>query len=306
MKNKRLIRILLAMLICVSLIAAFVCFAGADLGDFGGDGDYGGDDFGGGDDYGGDYDWGGGDRSSFSDSDGETDPIVVVIVLAGFAIYAVFLVIKNKRNGGKQMRFVPGATSTPDERLMSIKNYSLLDPQFDAGALEQKLSNLYVQMQQCWTQKDISTLRPYFSDALFAQLDRQLDAYRKNRRTNYVERIAVLDVSIRGYFQQANTDHLVADVCARITDYTLNDNTGEIISGSKSAEKVMTYEYDLIRPSGKKTVPEKDAQVTNCPNCGAPVNINRTAQCPFCDSIITVDNNQFVINNIKGISQQTL
>lgn len=68
----------------------------------------------------------------------------------------------------------------------------------------------------------------------------------------------------------------------------------------------MTYEYDLIRPSGKTSGAEGDTHITNCPNCGAPLNINRTAKCPYCDSILTVDHESFVINHIKGISQKTL
>lgn len=305
MKNKGLFRALVSLLVCLCLLVGTACFVSADLGDFGGDGDYGGGGDFGGDDFGGGFDFDAGSRSS-GDSDGEFDPVVTVIVLGAFAVYAVILIVKNKRTGGSSSKFAPGATPTPDENIMPIENYTALDPKFDAAALEQKLSNLYVQMQQNWTAKDISPLRPYFSDSLFAQLERQLDTYRVSKRTNYVERIAVLDVSLRGYYRQAGSDHIIADVCARITDYVLSDTTGEIVSGSKTAEKIMTYEYDLIRPSGKTSDSENDTHVTNCPNCGAPVNINRTAKCPYCDSIITVDHQTFVINNIKGVSQRTL
>ena len=42
-----------------------------------------------------------------------------------------------------------------------------------------------------------------------------------------------------------------------------------------------------------------------CPNCGAPVNINQTAKCEYCDSVITVENHDFVLSSIRGLAQRT-
>lgn len=107
-----------AVTICICLLVSIACFASADLGDFGGDGDYGG-----GDDFGGDYDWDdSGSRSSSGSSVEVADPVVVIITLSGFAIYALILIIKNKRNGGAKSR--AGAVATPDERIIPIEDYS--------------------------------------------------------------------------------------------------------------------------------------------------------------------------------------
>lgn len=302
MKKLRSFRMIFAILVCFCMLVSVTCFVGADLGDFGGDGDYGGGDGGG--DYGGGYSWDGDTRSSGSDE--PTDPIVVVIVIAAFVIYGIYTVIKAKVQNKKGTNKLLGAETASDEDILPIDDYVDLDPQFDQNALEQKLKELYVQMQTCWTAKDLSSLRPYFSDALYARLDRQLDAHRAEHHTNYVENITVLEVSPSGFYQQAGMDHIIVLVSARITDYTLSDETGELLSGSKTAQKVMTYEYDMIRTSGKTSDTEENTQVTVCPNCGAPISINRTAKCPYCDSIITVEHQSFVIDNIKGVSQKTL
>ena len=295
MKNKY-VRLVLAILLCVSLLFCFLSFAGADFGDFGGDGDYGG----GGDGGDWDFDWGdSGGGTSVIASDGTTTSTLIM-----FVILVALLVIFMSRNKKKNNTAGPAPTDT--STLTPIAQYTALDPGFSASELEAKLSNLYVQMQQCWTAKDISSLRPYFTDAYYAQMDRQLDQHRQLHRTNYVERIAVLSSRLLGYRQLGGNDFIVAELQARIVDYTLYDDSGALVSGSKTAEKLMTYEYTLMRPTGQKTVPETESAVTNCPNCGAPVNINRTAQCPFCDSIITVNNQSFVISSIRGISQQTL
>lgn len=304
MNKKQFARILLALLVCISLLVSVCLLAGADFGDFAGDGDYGGGDYGGG------FDFGGGDDYSYSsDYSSDGDGFGGFISIAIVVIIILVFVIKGKITGNKSHQSnsqAPGAQRTQVSALLPMSQYSQLDANFSEAELTQKLANLYVQMQQCWTAKDISSLRPYFADSIFAQMFRQLDQHRRNKRTNYVERIAVLGVTLKGYRQQGGNDYIIAEIRARITDYTLSDVTGELLSGNRNAEKIMTYEYELMRPTGKITVPETQCAVTNCPNCGAPVNINRTAKCPYCDSIITVENNNFVINSIRGISQQTL
>ena len=43
----------------------------------------------------------------------------------------------------------------------------------------------------------------------------------------------------------------------------------------------------------------------HCPNCGAPLDVNHSAKCEYCGQVITVDDYDWVISQIKGISQVT-
>ena len=52
-----------------------------------------------------------------------------------------------------------------------MQEYTALDPSFDEEKFKTLLSNVYVQMQQQWTKKDMESLRPYFTDSLYAQFD---------------------------------------------------------------------------------------------------------------------------------------
>ena len=223
---------------------------------------------------------------------------VFVVIIA-----AIVFFMKNKFSSSGSV--APGATRTDASKLTPVSQYTALDPGFDEAALEEKLSNLYVKLQNAWTAKDISPVRPYFTDAYYNQMERQCQRYVENHMTNHVDKIAVLGVSLQGYYQAGNMDHMIAEVRTRIVDYTVDDATGEVRSGSKTAEKFMVYEWDLVRKQGTITGKTDTVTVKNCPNCGAPVNINATARCPYCDTIITVDANDWAIVNIKGISQRT-
>lgn len=199
----------------------------------------------------------------------------------------------------------PGATATDTSTLAPISSYVNLDANFSELELKEKLSNVYIQMQNCWQAKNIEQLRPYFTDSLFAQFDRQLDSYRRNKQTNMIERIAVLDVSLKGWRQQSGNDEIIAIVKTRIVDYTIDDTTGNVVRGSKTAEKFMTYEYSLTRKTGVKTGVNDGTKVIKCPQCGAPIDVNKSAKCEYCGSIVTVDSTDWTINQIKGIAQRT-
>lgn len=302
MKKKKLICLCAAL--CITVMTFLSLFATADFGSYSGNSDYGGSDYGSSDygssDY--DYDYGGGYYSTYSDDDTDSDGSfgIYAIVILGIIIYCIVA-------GNKKGKITPNVNTqtTNMSSLIPIEKYIEVDANFDPSKLKDKISNLYVKMQNCWTQKNIEELRPYFTDALYNQFSSQLESMKKAGRTNYVEQIAVLGVDILGYKTDDKNDYIYLNINTRIVDYTVSDLTGEVVSGSKTAEKFMKYEYELSRPCGFKT-PETEAERSvTCPHCGAAVSINESAKCPYCGSVIEVSEHDFVINSIKGISQQT-
>ncbi len=314
--KKRFFRLLLSALLVITLLLP-VC---ADFGSFSGNSDYGGSsgsDFGGGYDYDYDYDSGysGGTTyyyTAYDSSDMEFSPAMVVIVVV---VIIGYLVIRKKISstpGGSSANHMTtaqpvnaGAKRTDESLLRPITEYTSIDPTFDAADFREKLSNLYVQMQNQWTDRDLDPLRPYFTDALFTQMERQVEQMKKANRTNHVERIAVLDVTLRGFRQADGEDHIIAELQTRIVDYTVNDNDGSIVSGSDTVEKFMTYEWELTRTTGSATssTEEDETKTIICPNCGAPVDINASARCEYCDTVLVQDSHTWAICSIKGISQ---
>ncbi|HAG68998.1 MAG TPA: hypothetical protein DCL38_03380 [Lachnospiraceae bacterium] len=295
--------IFLLFILTVAVIAAPIRTR-ADFGNFAGNSDYGGGGSGG-------SSGGGGDGFI---SDLESEAISWAIAIIGLILlliyYALIRPIIDKIRGKK-----PGeeedadrenrAISKAEEELRSIKEYGELDPGFKESEFRERLSNLYVQLQEAWHERSLESIRPYLTDGFYNQSDRQLSEKRRNGVTPCIERISVMDVRLRGFYQESGLDHIVALLKTRIVDYEISDETGEVVSGSRNNEKFMEYEWELCRKSGIKTEKTSEKRSVSCPKCGAPLNINQTAECPYCGSVVTVVNEDWALNAIRGISQKT-
>ena len=288
-----------AIIAALLLIVALPMTAFADAGDYAGDHNYGG---------------GGG-----SDDDSDGGWIIYIVIQAfkwvyrafgwkGVLVLAVILLIVGcvwKFVKKKAQPVLTGAQPTDRSTLAQMYSYRQLDTAFDEAAFREKLSNLYVQLQNAWQDKNLESMRPYMTDAVYAQFDRQLEAYRRNNQTNYIERIAVLSTDLLGWKQEAGKDVIIAELRTRIVDYVKDDSTGAIVRGSNTQEKFMTYEWTLVRTSGQTTGQTSGMTGQTCPNCGAHIDINHTAVCEYCGTVLTSDTFDWVVSNIKGLSQQT-
>ena len=301
-KKKKLIPLIVILLLCAIIIPFPVR---ADFGDFAGDNDYGGGGGGGG---------GGGSSGSSSDGDGFFEILFYIFQLLGWKgslifIAAIIIIGMIRSKFSKKTPTVPIYSPEPetyDVEFDHISTYKNVDPNFSEAAFIEKLTNFYIHFQQSWEAKDISDLRPYLTDTLYAKSDRQLESYRKNNQTNHVDHPTVLKVEILGWKKDQGNHVIAAVLNTRIVDYVTDDNTGEVVKGSKIKEKFMAYEWRLIRSADKKTAVNTGISSVTCPYCGANVDINHSAVCEYCDSVIHDDRFDWVVSEIKGLSQRTV
>ena len=231
--------------------------------------------------------------------------LIVWFILYTFIIEPIINHFRKKKPEDESRSMSKTKEKDTETKLRPMREYQTLDPDFREAAFRERLSNLYVQLQDAWHDRDLESVRPYLTDALYNQGDRQLNEMRRSKITPVTERIAVLEVKLLGFYEEAGMDHIKARLKTRIIAYEVHDTSGKVISGSKKREKFMEYEWDLCRKTGTGTGSKDGAKSVVCPQCGAPLNINQTAKCPYCGSVVTVDNADWALDNIKGISQQT-
>ena len=302
--HKKKLFILIAIALCV-IILPFV--ASPVLADVGGGLDW--DDLGGGGGGGGSWDGGGGNiMFSFLPYMLFDNPILFIVIIALFFIFGRGKNLTGtRRNQYRQQNqsTVPPRAQTKGEDI-NLDQLTKRDLNFSKQTFLSRVSNVFVTLQNAWTDKDWKSIRTFETDQPFYQHQQQLDSFIKKEQTNVVEDIAVLDTKIEEYSEDAQNSYLSAIVQARYRDYVVDDNTGKVVKGDKNRRYVMTYRMTFLRQLGAKTTASEETHVTTCPNCGANLSINQHGVCDYCGSEVTTGAQQWVLTKLQPLSQQTL
>lgn len=303
MPKKKLI-ILFAIALCVILLPLATNPVLADVGG-GLDWDY--DGGGGGLDW--DFDSGsGGDGMSFGFIYMLFDNPILFIILV--VVYLIFF--RGKTSSGNKAKRSTGTAPSSIQRPnikgedINLTQLTDRDPDFSKQSFLSRVSNVFVTLQNAWTDKDWKSIRTFESDQLFYQHQQQLDDFIEKGQTNVVEDIAVLDTKIEEYSEDTQNSYLNTIIQARYRDYVVDDSNGKVVKGDKNRRYVMTYRMTFMRQLDAKTNPAAETHVTTCPNCGANLSINQHGVCDYCGSEVTTGAQQWVLTRLQPISQQAL
>lgn len=312
---KKRFAIFMALAIITLSLLSVVGFA--DFGDYAGDSDWGGGFDSGGWDSG--SDWGGGSWDSDWDSgsdyyysgSGSSDSGGGGIIMAVIIVIAIVVAVSAVKAGlgGKSASFERkrpvNVESTAKPLVNNLSELKERDPGFNESRFLEDVSNLYVRMQNAWTARDLTPIRTRLTSELYAKSDRQVQTYIKNAQTNHVERISILNSKIAGCTRDERNDIITVDFTARVVDYVTDDRTGNIVRGSNSRELFMTYRWTFIRTLGKVTFEAGEADGKHCPSCGAPIDLNQSAVCEYCGTVVESGDYDWVLSNIQGLSQRS-
>lgn len=221
--------------------------------------------------------------------------IVILILLA--------LLWNKKKNGGNvgnmgnvgQMQ--PYQPKTPAD----LTPLEALDPEFSADQFISWAKEVFVTLNQAWTAKDWSKIRPFESDALFKEHSQLLEDYINGGKTNVLDRVAIKDAVITNYYEDSQNEYLEVTMLTNMIDYVVEDATGKVTAGDKTTLWDMEYTLKFMRSRGVKTAGNMEGLATvNCPNCGAPTEVTSQGQCEYCKSVITTGKYNWVLCSYTG------
>lgn len=189
-----------------------------------------------------------------------------IILLAGIG-YLIYRFIKNKRaaaesstpytQGGYQggsispvsNGYIDNQPATQDVET-GLGHIRQMDYTFDEQRFNDTAMDIFFKIQGSWMNRDLSPVSGLLSDEMKRIFQEDLDRLVRDKQVNRLENIAVRNVEIVEAWQESGQDYITASIYANLLDYTTDDTSGAVVSGSKT-EPVKFEEYwTFIRPVG--------------------------------------------------------
>ncbi|MBP1751592.1 MAG: import inner rane translocase, subunit Tim44 [Geobacteraceae bacterium] len=190
---------------------------------------------------------------------------ILLIVGIGYLIYRF---IKKKRaenyqsqnafsqQGYQQDRVEPFAVDSrsfaakPDEAAGGLAYIRQMDASFDENRFTDGVMDTFFKVQGAWMNRDLSSAAHLLTDEMRRVFQEDIDAMIRDKRVNRLENIAVRQVEIAEAWQESGQDFITARIYANLLDYTTDDMTGEIVSGSKTDPVKFEEYWTFSRPVG--------------------------------------------------------
>lgn len=312
-------RKILAFLTALAAAAVFCFSAGAfDANDYGySDWDSGGSDWGSSWDDDNDYSYSYSGSSGFSDGGGGSGSgfgigLIVLVVLI------VFVVLTNAVKRSKGTDTPPVQTGgvrpanggqgrnvhLPDRTAQIEQIIKKDDPNFTADDFTAFTKGVYIDIQTAWCKRDLTPVRPVLHTNLYNTTCKQVQSKIDQGVIYHYESIAINTAYLTSYVRDAQFEYLTVYLNARFIDYQTDEKTGNILRGDKNTRWDFRYKMKFMRTVGVKTGAAADLG-HNCPNCGAPLEISSSGECPYCGSIVTTGLYSWVLSDFTTIRDDT-
>lgn len=185
----------------------------------------------------------------------------------------------------------------------------------DLAALKAKDSNFNEQMfldraqatffalQKAWMDRNLEPARVYVSDGIYHRWKVQIDQMIAAHKRNILDNLVVGGVQIVKVGIDANFDSITVRIDASAADYEVDETSNnKVIYGSRKDQPFTEY-WTFIRSAAARTKAGEGAEVTQCPNCGAPLSINESGVCTYCKATVTSGQFGWVLDNITQASE---
>jgi Tim44-like domain len=177
------------------------------------------------------------------------------------------------------------------------------DPQFDEGAFCKRVSEAFAKVQQAWMAQNLNTVRPFISDGVHERFSLQFAEQRDAGYRDVLQGLSIGDIQLADIFSAGVFDEVAVRIEAQAADYRVAISDGHHISGSTSVEPFVEV-WSFLRKRGAVTDLSRPGLMEgNCPNCGASIEMNESANCANCKALLRSGQYDWVLSEITQESE---
>ena len=223
------------------------------------------------------------------------------LILVGVVAYLAFRNFSRTRGGGGayQPAYAPPVAphSYQPDVGTQVAAIQAADPNFNQQQFLDRAQVAFFLLQKAWQDRNVDEGRAYMSPGLYMGWKTQVDQMTAEHRKNVLEALYIQGMNIVKATHDDNFDNITVRVDASAKDYDIDDRTGKKTSGD-SHDTPFTEFWTFSRSAGTKTLVSGGIIEKKCPNCGAPLEVNATGECKYCNQPVTSGKFDWVLSRI--------
>lgn len=203
-------------------------------------------------------------------------------------------------NWGPSYAPMAAVQSTLSEDLAALQ---AKDPNFNQQMFLDRAQAAFFALQTAWMDRNLEPARVYMSDGIYHRWKVQIDAMIAAHKKNILDNLVIGGVTVVKVQTDPNFDSITVRIDASAADYEVDEtNANKVVFGSHQDQPFTEY-WTFTRSGSTRTKAGEGAEVTQCPNCGAPLSINESGVCSYCKATVTTGQFGWVLDNITQASE---
>jgi predicted lipid-binding transport protein (Tim44 family) len=191
------------------------------------------------------------------------------IILIGGILYLIYRFIRkrkkaadsigNYRSGAMDMGSADPSSSSSfqagpaDDMDQGFGHIRQMDPSFDEQKFKDLCMDIFFRIQGAWAGRDMSSVSNILTGEMYGILQGEAEKMKAERKINKLDNIAVRSVNITEVWQESGQDYITVKFFANLLDSTVDETTGQVLSGSKTDPIKFEEYWTFTRPVGAGT-----------------------------------------------------
>jgi len=111
-------------------------------------------------------------------------------------------------------------------------------------------SDVFFKVQAGWMRRDISSYKHLLGEQLASEYAEQFSEMEAKGELNKLESISIRNIEVVAAGSESGEDFVTVLFTANLLDYTVDDKSGEVLSGSDTEPVKFAEEWSWARPLG--------------------------------------------------------
>lgn len=146
--------------------------------------------------------------------------------------------------------YAAAGAAGPADEASAASTLKIYDTAFDLESFKETRMDDFMRLQSAWNFRDLSSVSSLVAPEIFNALNDDIAQLKNERRINRIENIAVRGTQLVDAWQEFGKEFATVRFKANLVDYTVDETSGELVSGNKVEPVKFQEDWTFVREMG--------------------------------------------------------